>query len=385
MIDIQLSTIKKIEKLKNEDSSIISLSQGSIQVGGIPQDIKNHIKQLLNTDQTDYYEDHWGNNFLRAELSKYLTKKFSTDIQKQQIIITHGCVGALTVIFNTILSPANNIVIVEPDYPAYRKIAQANHCNIIRVQKSFNATTNEWILDLDQVIKSVTSKTKIVVLSNPCNPLGIILPKKQLLTLASFCQQQEVYLVIDEAYRDFVFEGSFSSSINLVNTFDKVICCSSFSKSAGMSGWRVGYLVANKNITPFFAKVNDALFNCVGNIGQYAATYALQNQYITKELQNIVANNRDFAFNQLQKINDNKLYLITPPKAGFYFFIKLHNKKNTEELCMQLLQQAKVSIVPGNTFGKDYTSFIRICFAREQHILQEGINRFINFMINNYK
>lgn len=378
MLEIPLSGIKKIEEIAQSSSEYISLSQGSIKVGGIPQAIKTHVQSLLNGDKTDYYESCWGLKTLREKLAATLGSRYDVSLTPNQVLPTHGCIGGLSLVYLTLLNPGDEVIIPEPAYPAYGILAQASRCVVKYVSCLVPGTKSDWLLDIDAIKKAITSKTKLIVFSNPSNPTGNIIPPHTLEELVKLCDSHGIYLVIDEAYRDYVFEGDYTSGITLINKSPWVISANSFSKSMAMSGWRVGYLLVNEHLTKPLAGMQDALLNCLNNTAQYAAIYALEHPELTKDMYHKVLHNRDYALEKLKPLLDAGIFSVQKPTGGFFLFLRTEFEDSTD-LCMDILHNAKVGLIPGKTFGPSGAPFIRLCYARDPQILEEGINRIVAY------
>lgn len=379
MLDIPLSGIKKIEEVAQSNSDFISLSQGSIKVGGIPQQIKTYIQDLLNSDKTDYYESCWGIKALREKIATTLSKRYNTSISLQQVIPTHGCIGGLSLIYLTLLNPGDEVIIPEPSYPAYHILAQAARCNTVFVSSTQEDKKHPWGLNIEKIKSATTAKTKLIVFSNPWNPLGVIVPEKQILELINWCDQKGIYLIIDEAYREYVFDSAYTSAVTLLNKSDRVICANSFSKNMAMSGWRVGYLLVAEHLIKPLAGMQDALLNCLNNTAQYAALYALDHPELTQAMHQKVLHNRNTALKLLEPLFNRNIFTSSIPQGGFFLFLQTPYEDATD-LCMNILYQAKVGLIPGKSFGPTGSSYLRLCFARDTQILQEGITRIVNYL-----
>jgi len=375
MFNINVSAIKEIEAKVQENKDYISLSQGSIRVGGIPQQIKNYLKTILDTDKSDYYQSAWGIFELREKIATHLSSSYDVQILPKNVLVTHGCMGALSTIFLTILEPGDEVIIPEPNYPAYK--------NIIGVAKGIHKfvsclnTDFSWNFDIEKIKKSVSNKTKAIVFSNPCNPTGYVVDKESIKELAYFCESKKIYLIIDEAYCDYVFDCEFTSAVNFVKDYEFLICARTFSKNFAMSGWRIGYMVVSDFMSNVFGATQDALLNCPNIIGQYAASYAIDNQDHVKNFNSVINKNRDLAVSLLQ--NSKDFFNFSVPKASFYLFLKTQ-EKDSYDLCMNILNFAKVGLIPGRAFGPSGKSYIRLCYARDERILRDGINRILEFI-----
>ena len=382
MLNLQLSGIKKIEAIAQSSPEYISLSQGALRVGGIPQQIKKHLQEILNTDKTDYYQSAWGIADLRKKLSKVLSKE--KEIPVNQIIVTHGCIGALSTLLFTVLDQGDEIIIPEPTYPAYEKLAHLVRAKPVFVSCKKNLQDanpeNQWELNVEKIKQATTTKTKIIIFSNPWNPLGIIVPEKTILELKSWCEEKKIYLVIDEAYKDYAFDENYKSYASLVTDSKYVITTASFSKNMAMSGWRIGYMIVPPELCQRLGTTQDALLNCPNVPAQYAALYALDHPEFTKKFHDIVKSNLQLAEKMLAPLVEKNIFTYQKSKGSFFLFLKVDFDDATD-LCMSILSKAKVALIPGKFFGKSGESFLRLCYARDREVLQEGLERLVKYFL----
>ena len=376
MIQINVSEIKEIEGKVQANPDYISLSQGSIRVGGIPQEIKNYVKKILDTDKSDYYQSAWGIWELRQKISENLSNSYNVNILPKNILVTHGCMGALSTIFLTILEPGDEVIIPEPNYPAYKNIVKVAR-GIHKFVSCFDENNLKWSIDIEKIKDNVTLKTRAIVFSNPCNPTGTVVDKKTLIELVDFCESKKIYLIIDEAYCDYVFDCEFTSSVSFFKNYEFVICTRSFSKNFSMSGWRIGYMVVPDSLSKSFGSMQDILLNCPNIIGQYAALYAMNNYEHVNKFKSIIKKNRDMAVLLLKNAKDFFDFII--PESSFYLFLKT-KEKDSFDLCMKILNIAKVGLISGRSFGPSGKSCMRLCYARDEDILVEGIGRILDFL-----
>lgn len=382
MLSISLSGIKKIEEVASQ-SGYVSLSQGSIKCGGIPREIKAYIQTLLGTDKTDYYQSCWGIYALREKLQETLNQQYKTSFSFNQILPTHGCIGGLSLLYLTLLQAGDEVIIPEPSYPAYTSLTLATHTKAVHVScykplEDADKPDFTWELNVEAIKQATTPKTKMIIFSNPWNPLGIIVPEETIKALIKWCEEKNIYLVIDEAYRDYVFAPGFRSALNYVNQSDWVISANTFSKNMAMSGWRIGYLVLPARLSAPLAGMQDTLLNCLNNVGQYAALYALEHPELVKKFYAIIKNNLATTIKQLHPLVSRGIISYTIPEAGFFLFLKTM-QTDTNDLVLNILNNAKVGIIPGGTFGPSSKPFLRICYAREPEILHEGLRRFVGY------
>ncbi|KKP22952.1 MAG: putative aspartate aminotransferase [candidate division TM6 bacterium GW2011_GWF2_28_16] len=375
MLNIPLSGIKKVEAIVNSSNEYISLSQGALKVGGIPEQIKNYIQEVLKTDKSDYYQSAWGILKLREKLAQVVSENNNINLNINNIIVTHGAIGALSTIFLTLLEAGDEVIIPEPTYPAYEKLVKLARANAVFVSM---AQDNKWELNIEKIKQATTSKTKIIIFSNPNNPLGIIIPENIIKELLSWCEENKIYLIIDEAYRDYIYNNNYNSSAKFVNESNYFINVNTFSKSMGMSGWRVGYMVIPESLNIPLGAMQDALLNCTNVPSQYAALFALDHPEFTQEFSLIVKNNLNILENKLQNLVNKNIFSYQKPAGGFFVFLKT-DYPDAEVLSEQILRQAKVGLIAGKYFGASGKSYLRLCFARNPEVLIEGLDRINNF------
>ncbi len=386
MLHIPLSGIKKIEDSIRDNPRFISLSQGAMRIGSIPTQIKHHVQGILDTTKTDFYGYAGGLEALRDKICAVLNERYSTSLTPDMVIPTHGGVGALTLLYFTLLKPHDQVMIPEPSYPAYAHLAMSARCEIEWVsclQQSSHkesGATARWIFDLDMIKQKTRPKTRMIVFSNPWNPMGIVVSGSMLRELAAWCEERGIYLVIDEAYRDYDFSGSLEPAIKLMSEYSCVMSVNSFSKNFAMSGWRIGYLVAPRKFIPSLISMQDTFLNCLNNISQYAALYALDHQELVHAFARAAQENRDYVHEQFTLLSQQTPLMWRKPEGGFFVFFNPH-KEQTAEWCAQLLTKTGVSLVPGETFGPSGTDWVRLCFARDQDVLKEGVDRLANYLL----
>lgn len=381
MLQVPLSGIKKIEQQVKATPDCISLSQGALRTGGIPTAIKQHIQTLLNTDISDYYGDNWGLLALRQEIIKQAQRRYNTELPLDSVLITHGCIGGLSLLFLSLLNTDDEVIIPEPSYPAYATLTIASRAKPVYVSMIHN---NEYYLDIESIKASATAKTKIIVFSNPCNPLGIVVPKATIIELLAWCEMRGIYLIIDEAYAAYLFtQNQLGSAVDLIPTSPHLFVAHSFSKDFAMSGWRVGYLLGEPTVMSSLARTQDALLNSLNNLAHHAALYALQHPELQEPFKKIIASNAEYSMQQLVPLFDKKIISTQAPAGGFFLFLKT-NLDDATPLSGDLLTKARVSLVPGSSFGPSGKSFLRLCFARNRDVLDEGLRRLKSYLLTSY-
>lgn len=372
MLQLKLSEIKQLEALAHQDSSIVSLSQGGLKVDCFFQEMNEYLQKIITTSPINHYGSPMGLRELREELLVYLYKKYQVELSINNIIITHGCSGALSILCTLLLQAGDEVILPTPTYPAYENVIK-----IANAHPLFAPVFDRKNL-LDALNSSYTPKTKMVLLANPSNPTGEVLNAQTIKGLVDWCNERAIYLIMDEVYEDYVFDQPFNSVTEFILSSPYIIRVSSFSKNFAMSGWRIGYMVLPSHLFEKAYTIQDSIFICPSLIGQYAALGALKNHHLYTFFSNYIKENKNIICSSLEPLKKNGLISFHEPSAAFYLFVKTQHE-NTFQLCFDIAKKAGVTLVPGSAFGPGFSSYVRICFAREKNILLEGISRFISY------
>lgn len=379
MLNLHIPEYKRIELIAKSSPEYISFAQGAVRVGGTPPEIKADVSVILKSDQADYYEPAAGIPMLRKKLAAELSEKFSIHLNWEQIIITHGAIGGITTICLALLNSGDEVLLPSPTYPSY-----ANVIRFCRAEPTFVHAFHEddkgWSFDFDAIKRSVTVNTRMMIIPNPSNPCGFCLGKQQLDQLMAWCEERGIFLIVDEVYDHFIYEGESHSVTPSVLTHRYVLRTGSFSKDYAMSGWRVGFIVAPEHLVPLLKTIQDGALCCASVVGQFAAYSALEQKHLVQRQVNLVRLGREIASEMLKPLIEAGVLTYTKPQAGIFMFLKTQ-ELNSEYLVNRILEEAKVALVPGKDFGLGGEAYIRLCFAREEAKIVEGIKRIQKFMI----
>lgn len=357
---------------------VISFGQG-IPYFDTPSYIKKGIKAALEEKDTARYTLEPGITELRELVAKYLQK--SRGIKKidpqKEIMVSTGCQEAVACAIATVLDPGDEIILPSPCFVSYiEQTLQFNGKPVFAplVEKG------GWKLDLKKIEKSITRKTKAILFSTPSNPTGYVLSKEEAKLLARIAKKHDLIIIADETYDFLTYDGTKHFSLaSLPDLRDRVILCGSFSKKYAMTGYRVGYIFAEKGILGHILKVHDALSICAPALSQKAAIAALKDSekevgYFVKKL----TENRELMCRELDKLKD--LFEYQKPKGAYYIFAKYKIPKiNSFQMALKILYTAKVIVIPGAAFGPGGEGHVRFSFACSPKEIKEGFKRLIAF------
>lgn len=364
---------------------VISLAQG-VPSFDTPSCIKRRVERALQDGVVARYSLSPGLPELRELIEVNLARENMFYDWEKEIIITAGSIEGITATILAITNPGDEIIIPEPTYTSYREVITLSGCVPIFVPLK---EENGWSLDTDKIEAAITPKTKAIFYCNPNNPTGIIYAKEQLLKLGEMAEKHNLFLISDEVYKDFVFsrEKLFSLS-EIPELRKKVIRLFSFSKTYAMTGWRIGYLHSDEEVTNEILKVHDSLVTCAPVISQYAAMGALEmGERDVKEFREKYIKRREIICKRLDRLS--KYFDYIKPNSTYYVFPKIkqdnfpedfkRNYKNSESLSWQfalwILEKAQVAVVPGIAFGPSGEGHFRMSFGKTKKEINEAFDR----------
>lgn len=369
--NVQISGIRKFYNEVKKIDGAISLTLGQPDFP-VPKVVKEALINAVNEDKTVYTENA-GILPLRKEISQYLMKR-GIDYSADEICITVGGSEAIFTILTALINEGDNVLIPTPAYPAYENIVNILGGNVVSYGLNDDFSIN--IENLKALIKE--NQIKVLVLSLPSNPLGTILTKEEKDELIKIIANNNIFVVTDEIYESLIYEEYYSVAEEK-EILDKVIYISGFSKMFSMTGLRVGYFAAQKQLMDEIMKVHQYNVSCATSICQWAALEGLRNGLDDVEnMRNVLRERKDYLISELRNMGLE----VNEPKGAFYVFpsIKKFNM-SSEEFCLKLLNEEKIACVPGSSFGIGGEGYIRISYCYSMEELKKallGLKKFIN-------
>ena len=371
--NVQISGIRKFYNEVKKIDGAISLTLGQPDFP-VPKVVKEALINAVNEYKTVYTENA-GILPLRKEISQYLMKR-GIDYSADEICITVGGSEAIFTILTALINEGDNVLIPTPAYPAYENIVNILGGNVVSYGLNDDFSIN--IENLKALIKE--NQIKVLVLSLPSNPLGTILTKEEKDELIKIIANNNIFVVTDEIYESLIYEEYYSVAEEK-EILDKVIYISGFSKMFSMTGLRVGYFAAQKQLIDEIMKVHQYNVSCATSICQWAALEGLRNGLDDVEnMRNVLRERKDYVISELRNMGLE----VNEPKGAFYVFpsIKKFNM-SSEEFCLKLLNEEKIACVPGSSFGIGGEGYIRISYCYSMEELKKallGLKKFINKM-----
>lgn len=377
-VTIGIST--KVKELKNQGIDVTNLSIGEPDFF-TPARAKEAGIQAIKDNKTKY-DTASGLFELKQAIIAKLNRDNFVDYTVDEIVISSGAKHSITNALLAIMNPGEEIIIPKPYWTSYPEMVKLlNGVPVFAETQAHNA----FKLQTDELKSLITDKTKAVLITNPSNPTGAVYTKEELKAIIQICSDNNIYIIADEIYEKIVFIDSFTSIASISDIAkDITITVNGLSKSASMTGWRLGYTASNKILAQAMSSIQGHLISHPSTITQWAAVEALnscedETQLMVKTYQK----RRDKVIEMFSDIDDLS---IIRPDGAFYTFINISKLKpylnETESLSLEvsklLLDDYQLAVVPGAAFGLD--DYIRITFAAHIDTVKIGINKIIKFI-----
>jgi aspartate aminotransferase/aminotransferase len=306
---------------------------------------------------------------LREAIAEKVRRENGLPATAENVVVTTGGMGALYSIFLALLETGDEMLVPDPGYPNYAMAAYLLRARAVPYPLE---AENGFQPRLDALPGLVSPRTKALVVNSPSNPTGSVLPAATMATLVAFAREHDLYLVSDECYEKIVFDACHVSPGSL-DAEGRVISAFSFSKTYAMTGWRVGYAVTTPDMAALIAKIQEATVCCASSVSQKAAEAALAGpQDCVAAMVAAYRHRRDLAVAILRS-HGLPTYL---PQGAFYLLVSIGDcGVSSEQFARDLLDEEKVAVAPGRTFGPGGNGYVRISLASGEDELHMGLER----------
>lgn len=378
--DLAPSGIRKFFDIAAEMEDVISLGVGEPDFI-TPWAIRESCVYGLEQGFTAYTANR-GLLELRQEIAALYKRNFNTTYDPaEEILVTVGVSEGLDLAMRAIVSQGDEVLIPEPCYVSYKACVTLAGGVPIPVAAKID---NDFRITAAELEAQITPRTKALLIGYPNNPTGAVMSRLDLLEIADLAEKYDLIVISDEIYGDLTYGGMehtcFSS---LPGMKDRTILLNGFSKAYAMTGWRIGYALANPVIIAAMTKIHQYTMLCAPITAQIAAVEALRHG--EKYMRNMVAEydkRRRLIYDGLQKIGLSCF----EPKGAFYIFPCIESTGMTsEEFAEKLLHSEHVALVPGNAFGSSGEGFVRCSYATSVANISEALVRMENFLRHHRK
>lgn len=375
IVTIKPSGIRKFFDIVSEMEDAISLGVGEPDFD-TPWHIRDEGIYSLEKGRT-FYTSNAGLKELKVEITKYIkrTQDISYDAD-HEVIVTVGGSEAIDIALRTMVDPGDEVLIPQPSYVSYEPCAILAGAKPVIIELK---EENEFRLTAKELKEAITDKTKILILPFPNNPTGAIMEKADLEAIAEIIREKDIFVISDEIYAELTYKDKHVSIASLPGMQERTVLINGFSKAYAMTGWRLGYACAPKEIMEQMIKIHQFAIMCAPTTSQYAAVEALRN------------GDEDVAMMR-ESYNQRRRYLMHAfkemglecfePYGAFYVFPSIKEFGMTsDEFANRLLQEEKVAVVPGTAFGDCGEGFLRISYAYSIESLKIALDKINAFII----
>ncbi len=367
--DIPPSGIRKFFDLANEMEGVISLGVGEPDFD-TPWKIREAAIYSIEQGKT-FYTANQGLVELRKEICRYQKRRFGLNYNyDKECIVTVGGSEAIDLAFRAIINPGDEVILLQPSYVAYTPGVALAGGKAVNIELKED---NEFKLTPELLKAAITPKTKAILLNYPSNPTGGFMTQEDYEKLVPIIKEHEIIVITDEIYAELSYEQKFCSIASFDEIKDQVILVSGYSKAYAMTGWRLGYVLANEILTKAMNKIHQYVIMSAPTGAQYGAIEAMRhcdNEIETMRQAYMLRRNYI-----VKAFNDMGLHTFTPQGAFYVFPCIKSTGMTSEQFCEELLKDQLVACVPGTAFGEAGEGYIRVSYAYSIDQIKEATTR----------
>jgi aspartate/methionine/tyrosine aminotransferase len=367
VMNVELSGIRRFTFLVRDTPGACALTIGEPDLN-TPDPIKEAAKAALDANDTHYPPGN-GFPYLLEAISKFEAEHHGLHYGPDEILVTVGATEALSATFNTLLNPGDEVIIPTPAFGLYESITRL--CRGVPV--FLPTEDNGFQIDPAALAAALTPRTKAIILTSPNNPTGCMYSKETLDAIHEVLKDRPVFVICDDVYRTLTYVDGYHSFAEYQDMRDRIVVVQSFSKPYAMTGWRVGYLLADKAVKSRLEVFHQYAVTSVPAFIQPACVKALESD--TAPMVEIFRKRRDYIYRRLTDMG----FAIQEPQGAFYVFVDVRKYgMDSITFCERMLRESLVGAIPGIYFGTE--GYIRLSYCYSDADLKEGLDRIERFI-----
>ncbi len=371
---IEPSGIRKFFDIVSEMEDAISLGVGEPDFD-TPWHIRDEGIYSLEKGRT-FYTSNAGLKELKIEISKYLDRKYGMKYNyNNEIMVTVGGSEGIDMALRAMLDPGDEVIIPQPSYVSYEPctVLAGGKPVIVELKEE-----NQFRLTAEELEEAITPKSKILIMPFPNNPTGAVMELNDIEAIAKVVKEHDLYVITDEIYSELTYLEKHVSIASLPGMKERCVLINGFSKAYAMTGWRLGYACAPKEILSQMLKIHQFAIMCAPTTSQYAAVEAMKNgDADVVQMRDQYNERRRYLLHRLKNMG----LKCFEPFGAFYIFPSIKEFGMTsDEFATELLNSKKVAVVPGTAFGKSGEGFVRISYAYSIDDLKTALGRIEEFV-----
>lgn len=351
-----------------------------LELGEPGYDTPAHIVEAASKALRDGWTKYTSNEgvpALREAIAQKVGRVNGYEAQPDEVIVTSGAVEGIYSTILSLLDEGDEILIPDPAWSNYVTMV---HLARARAVPYPMREANGYVPDIDELRSLVSPRTRAILINSPSNPLGSVWTREQMLRVLEFAEQNQIWVISDECYDELVFSPATFTAARSLGFEDRLISAYSFSKTYAMTGWRVGYLVAPRQVTKTIAKVHEPIVSNVSAVGQAAGIAALTGpQDCVREMREGYRARRDLAMKLAAEIPGTTAF---PPAGAFYLWLRQPaDGRTSKQFALELLEGAGVGVAPGTAFGAAGEGYFRISFGGSSEQLSIAMKRIADYSV----
>jgi len=368
-----MELLARAKELESSGRSIVHMEIGEPDFP-TPAPVVAAAKVALDRGYTRYLPAT-GLPELKCQIAGFYRSRYGLSLDPARIVITPGSSGALQLVLSVLIEPGESVLMADPGYPCNRHFVQlvggVPKCIPVGPKTGYQLTA-------EMVKKALTPNTKAVMVASPSNPTGTLLPAGELEAIHAVVRAHGGILIVDEIYQGLIYEATGGTALSLG---DDLFVINSFSKYFGMTGWRIGWMVAPESYVPAIDRLAQNIFISTSSLAQYAAIEAFSADCIKtmEQRRDAFKQRRDYLLSALSELGFN---IACVPQGAFYLYADCSKlTQDSSQFSSDLLETAGVAITPGKDFGDNQPErHIRFAYTTEISNLKEGVDRIAAFL-----
>ena len=374
VVNLPPSGIRKFFDVVNEMDDAISLGVGEPDFD-TPWHIREEGIYSLEKGRT-FYTSNSGLKELKVEICNYLKRRCDVLYDpNSEVLVTVGGSEAIDLALRAMLEPGDEVLIPQPSYVSYVPCTILANGTPVVIELE---EKDDFRLTHEKLLEKITPKSKILILPFPNNPTGAIMEREDLEKIAKIVEEKDLFVISDEIYCELTYSGRHVTIASLPGMRERTVLINGFSKSYAMTGWRLGYAAAPREILQQMLKIHQYAIMCAPTTSQYAAISALRNgDEDVEQMREAYSQRRRYLVHALREMGLDCF----EPYGAFYVFPSIKKFGMTsDEFATRLLQEEKVAVVPGTAFGDCGEGFLRISYAYSLESLKVALDRIRRFV-----
>ena len=367
VLNVQLSGIRRFTFLVRDTPGACALTIGEPDQN-TPVPVKDAAKAALDANDTHYPPGN-GYPYMLEDISEFEKQAHGLHYSPEEIILTIGATEGLFIALSTVLNPGDEVIIPTPAFSLYESITQL--CRGVPV--ALPTEDHHFQIAPEALRVAITPRTKAIVLTSPNNPTGCIYTRETLDAVHEILRDKPIFVLCDDVYRTLIYTDDYHSFAEYTDMRDRIIVIQSFSKPYAMTGWRLGYCLADAPIRDRMQIFHQYSVVSAPAFVQPACAAALK--FDTAPMVELFRKRRDYVYRRLTAMGLE----VQEPEGAFYMFIKIR-KYGMDSLafCEKLLKEGLVGVIPGVYFGTE--GYMRLSYCYSDEDLKEGLDRIERFL-----